>query len=177
MKKFTCKIIRCFCFWSTKCFDLNEEFKAPEKAFNPSKRTPSFWKKKEKNVLQWRIKKHPEFDLFFLSVLCVCSAEFVRAVLGHEAVSRMLTMNIMNIFIDQKWTFSSTRNELISSFSCLHTVLTNGANPCTNVVITFVCANLTYCCAYAAYLLFYVNFWCFSVVNCVVWYTVSAYFA
>lgn len=32
----------------------------------------------------------------------VTSGEFVRAVLGHEAVSRMLTMNIMNIFIDQK---------------------------------------------------------------------------
>ncbi len=44
-------------------------------------------------------------------VVCVYSAEFVRAVLGHEAVSRMLTMNIMNIFIDQKWTFSSTRSE------------------------------------------------------------------
>jgi hypothetical protein len=32
----------------------------------------------------------------------LCSAEFVRAVLGQEAVSRVLTMNIMNIFIDQK---------------------------------------------------------------------------
>ena len=63
----------------------------------------------------------------FLQLVLSFSGEFVRAVLGQEAMSKMLTKNIMNIFIDQKW-FQPVHHKIYSY--CPHGAIDRAVQCC-----------------------------------------------